>query len=159
MTQLPTPAFNGLYGDLILDHFRNPRNRKPVAGAQVMAQEFNPFCGDKIELQLKLDSEGRVSEVCTQSEGCSIIQSSSSMMSESLKGKLPDEISRLAEQFRQMMRGDTAAEGARGLGELESLAVVREYPVRIKCALLPWTALEGGLQAYSAKIPSTEDRK
>lgn len=151
MTQLPTPAFDGLYGDLILEHFRNPRNRKPVAGAQVEAQEFNPFCGDRIDLQIKLDGDGRVSEVSAQSEGCSIIQSSSSMMSEFLKGKSLDEIDELAERFRQMMQGH--AGDSDNLGDLEAFEVVRQYPVRIKCALLPWTALEEGLEEYRSKAP------
>jgi nitrogen fixation NifU-like protein len=150
MTQLPSPAFDGLYGDLILQHFRNPRNRKPVADAQVEVQEFNPFCGDRVELQIKLDAEGRVCEVSARSEGCSIIQASASMMSDHLNGKSLDEIEDLAERFRQMMRGN-AEDNVDGLGDLAALEVVRQYPVRIKCALLPWTALEEGVQEYRAK--------
>ncbi len=150
MTQLPTPAFDGLYGDLILEHFRNPRNRKPVADAQLEAEEFNPFCGDRVQLQIKLDDENRVCEVSALSEGCSIIQASASMMSDYLNGKSLDEIEDLAERFRQMMRGN-AEDSADSLGDLQAFEVVRQYPVRIKCALLPWTALEEGVQAYRGK--------
>ena len=150
MTQLPSPAFDGLYGDLILQHFRNPRNRRPVEDAQVEVEEFNPFCGDRVQLQIKLDAEGRVCELSALSEGCSIIQASASMMSDYLKGKSLDEIEALAERFRQMMRGNSE-DSADGLGDLEAFEVVRQYPVRIKCALLPWTALEEGVQEYRAK--------
>jgi nitrogen fixation NifU-like protein len=150
MTQLPTPAFDGLYGDLILEHFRNPRNRKPVADAQVEVQELNPFCGDRVELQIKLDADGLVCEVSALAEGCSIIQASASMMSDFLRGKSLDEIEDLAERFRQMMLGNTG-DSADSLGDLEAFEVVRQYPVRIKCALLPWTALEEGVQEYRSK--------
>ena len=147
MTQLPGPAFDGLYGDLILDHFRNPRNRQPVAAVHIEAHEFNPFCGDRVDLQIQLDDEARVLGVCALSEGCSIIQASASMMSDALRGRSLEEIDDLGQRFHSMMRADRESPPD-GFGELDALAVVREYPVRIKCALLPWTALEIGLGGY-----------
>ena len=92
---------------------------------------------------------GAVSGVCALSEGCSIIQASSSMMSEAVIGQSADEMAALASRFDAMMRAKPETPAA-GFGDLDALAVVREYPVRIKCALLPWTALEIGLSDYHA---------
>jgi nitrogen fixation NifU-like protein len=147
MTQLPGPAFDGLYGDLILDHFRNPRNRNPLGITHIEAHELNPFCGDRVDLQIQLAEDGRVREVCALSEGCSIIQASASMMSNALRGRSLEEIDDLGQRFHSMMRAGRESP-PNGFGELDALAVVREYPVRIKCALLPWTALEIGLDGY-----------
>ncbi len=152
MSQIPDVELGGLYGDLILEHYRNPRNRHPVAEPDLEAHEFNPFCGDRVGLKLKLDQQSRVSEINADSEGCSIIQASTSMLSDQLKGKTLEEISGLAETFRSMMGGkDTPPESLAKLGELDALQVVRRYPVRIKCALLPWTALEEAMQEYRTR--------
>ena len=149
MTQLPDPPFQGLYGDLIMEHFRNPRNRDSIAGAQVEAKEFNPFCGDRVELRIRLGEAGRVQQVSAWSEGCSIIQASTSLMSECLSGMSLDEMDDLSERFRRLMQRGENPEG-NDLAGLQALEVVRQYPVRIKCALLPWTALEEGLEGYRA---------
>lgn len=152
MSQFPDVELGGLYGDLILAHYRNPHNRRPVAGPDLEAHEFNPFCGDRVDLQLKLDAQGRVSEVSADSEGCSIIQASASMLSDLLKGKSLAEIAGLAAAFRSMMAGKDMPPGSlEKLGELDALQVVRRYPVRIKCALLPWTALEEAMQEYRGR--------
>ena len=140
MVQLTGPVFDGLYGDLIMDHFRRPRNRAPLAAPTAEAHQFNPFCGDRIDLQLLLNGAGAAIAVSARSEGCSIIQASASMMSEALLGRRPDEIRRLARDFRAMMRAKDAPPP--NLGDLDALTAVRRYPVRIKCALLPWVALE-----------------
>ena len=150
MTQLPDVPLDGLYGDLVMDHYRNPRNRAPIRDADVEAEEFNPFCGDRAILQLKLDSEGRVSEVSAQAEGCSIIQAATSMLCDQLQGRSLEEVSEIGEQYRLAMRNG-AAEDEFDLGDLRALQVVRQYPVRIKCALLPLTALEEGIKAYREK--------
>ena len=152
MSQIPDVELGGLYGDLILEHYRNPHNRCPVAEPDLEAHEFNPFCGDRVDLQLKLDEHSRVSEINADSEGCSIIQASASMLSDLLKGKTLEEIDVLALAFRSMMGGnDMPAESLAKLGELDALQVVRRYPVRIKCALLPWTALEEAMQEYRSR--------
>ncbi|PKB64234.1 MAG: SUF system NifU family Fe-S cluster assembly protein [SAR202 cluster bacterium Io17-Chloro-G2] len=153
MSQIPDVQLGGLYGDLILEHYRNPHNRHPVAGPDLEAQEFNPFCGDRVGLKLKLDQQSRVSEINADSEGCSIIQASTSMLSDLLKGKTLEEIAGLAAAFRSMMAGkDIPPESMTELGELDALQVVRRYPVRIKCALLPWTALEEAMQEYWSRV-------
>lgn len=149
MPQIPDVPLDGLYGDLILEHFRNPRNRTVLGEADIEAEEFNPFCGDRIVLQLKLEDGDWVAQVGVQSEGCSIIQATASLMSEALKGKKLEELDALASVFRDTMRGKTADENPSvDLGPLQSLTVVRKFPVRIKCALLPWVALEEGIKAY-----------
>ena len=160
MPQLPDIPLDGLYGDLVMDHYRNPRNRAPISDADVEAEEFNPFCGDRAILQLKLDGQGKVCAVSARSEGCSIIQAATSMLSGLLQGKSLGEVEELGERFRVSMKSGAGKSGAGengieedadGLGDLLALQVVRRYPVRIKCALLPLTALEEGIKAYRAK--------
>ena len=148
MTQLSGPAFDGLYGQMIMDHYRTPRNRAPLAAPTLTAYELNPFCGDLIDLQLRLDGDGAVDGVFANSEGCSIIQASASMMSEAIKGKTIEEISALSGLFRSFLRSQEEEDGqaVSSLGDLCALGVVRQYPVRIKCALLPWTALEEAIR-------------
>ena len=144
MTQRTGPGFDGLYGQTILDHSRSPRNSTPLATPTLAAYELNPFCGDLIDLQLHLNGQGAVDGVSARSEGCSIIQASASMMSEAVKGMTVEEIADLSARFRSFLRAPV--EGSKPelstLGDLYALGVVRQYPVRIKCALLPWTALE-----------------
>lgn len=149
MPQIPDVPLDGLYGDLILEHFRSPRNSTVLPAADLEAEEFNPFCGDRIVLQLKLDETGRVIQVGAQSEGCSIIQATASLMSEAMKGKKLEELESLAKLFRDTMRSKTDGQDtSEQLGPLQSLTVVRRFPVRIKCALLPWVALEEGIKSY-----------
>ena len=149
MSGVPDVPLDGLYGDRIMDHYRNPRNREQVLDPSLEAEEFNPFCGDRVNLQLRLDDQGKVSLVCTHSEGCSIIQATASMMGEALRGKTLPELEDLSRRFNAMMRGGQAVDGVvEPLGDLGSLQVVRRYPVRIKCALLPWVALEEGIKSY-----------
>ena len=86
MPQPPDVPLDGLYGDLILEHFRSPQNRVILTAADLESEEFNPFCGDRIILQLRFDDGGTVVQVGVQSEGCSIIQATASLMSEAMKG-------------------------------------------------------------------------
>ena len=140
---------DGLYGDLVMDHYRNPRNRSPISDADIEAEEFNLFCGDRATLQLKLDGRGNICGVSAQAEGCSIIQAATSMLCDQLQGKSLDEVAEIGERYRLALRN--GAEGEAELGDLRALQVVRQYPVRIKCALLPLTALEEGIKAYREK--------
>lgn len=153
MTQMSGPAFDGLYGQLIMDHYRTPRNRDPLPASTFSAYELNPFCGDLIDLQLQIDGQGMVDGVYAHSEGCSIIQASASMMSEAVKGKTAKELKDLSGRFRAFLRersGNAAADPPAELGDLGALGVVRQYPVRIKCALLPWAALEEAIRSRPA---------
>ena len=145
MTQQSGPSFDGLYGQMIMDHYRAPRNRAPLPVSTLNAYELNPFCGDLIDLHLHVNSDGAVDAVYAHSEGCSIIQASASMMSEALHGRTPAQIGDLSKSFKAFLRdraSDATPEPPPNLGDLGALGVVRQYPVRIKCALLPWTALE-----------------
>tara|TARA_Y100000310_G_scaffold211649_1_gene212380 strand:+ start:175 stop:633 length:459 start_codon:yes stop_codon:yes gene_type:complete len=150
MPQQPDVPLDGLYGDLVMDHYRHPRNRESLGDADVEAEEFNPFCGDRAILQLKLDSQGKVLGVSANAEGCSIIQAATSMLSGLLQGKSLGEVEALGEKFREAMKNG-AGDDEVDLGDLRALQVVRQYPVRIKCALLPLTALEEGIRAYRKK--------
>ena len=150
MSQQPDVQLDGLYGDLVMDHYRNPRNRAAIDDADVEAEEFNPFCGDRATLQLKLDREGRVCGVSARAEGCSIIQAAASMLCDQLQGRSLDEVAEIGEKYRLAMRNGSAEDDL-DLGDLRALQVVRQYPVRIKCALLPLTALEEGIKAYRMK--------
>ncbi|MEX1271414.1 MAG: SUF system NifU family Fe-S cluster assembly protein [Acidimicrobiia bacterium] len=141
-----------LYREVILDHYRNPRNRAPLDAADAEADGVNPLCGDEIHLELAFDGDV-VSGVSITGQGCSISQSSASMMSEAIKGKSRDEIAALNERFRAMMDLDSDAATVEldsdtpgsVLGDLEALQGVRNYPVRIKCANLSWTTLQEAL--------------
>jgi nitrogen fixation NifU-like protein len=144
-------ALDELYREVILDHYRNPRNRQPLGAPGAHADGHNPLCGDEISLDI-LVVDDTVTEVSIVGRGCSISQSSASMMSEAIKGKTREEISELNARFKAMM--DIDAEGDAGLdpdrpgsvlGDLEALQGVRKFPVRIKCANLAWTTLEEAL--------------
>ena len=149
MTQLPDVPLDGLYGDAIMDHYRHPRCRQPVPNADLVTHDFNPFCGDEVTLQLKLDDSRRVVAVSSHSQGCSIIQASASMLAEAMGGRTLAQLTELSQTFRSLMQGQTLGEEAAGeLGSLEALKAVRQYPVRVKCALLPWAALEQGIRNY-----------
>ncbi|MDF1597715.1 MAG: SUF system NifU family Fe-S cluster assembly protein [Acidimicrobiia bacterium] len=145
-------ALDELYREVILDHYRNPRNRKPIDSPDAHADGHNPLCGDEISLDLSFEND-TVAEVSIVGRGCSISQSSASMMSDAIKGKTRSEIAALTARFKAMM--DIDAEGDAGLdpdrpgatlGDLEALQGVRKFPVRIKCANLAWTTLEEALQ-------------
>ena len=149
MPLVPDVPLGGLYGDTILDHYRSPRHRESVPDADVEAEEYNPFCGDRVTLRLKLDDDGRVVQVGSNSEGCSIIQATASMMAEALQGKNLSELVVLAQLFHDMIRSKSLPDDWEDdLGQLRALTVVRQFPVRIKCALLPWTALEVAIESY-----------
>ena len=140
-----------LYREAILDHRRNPRNRERVRAPDIEGDAINPFCGDEIHLQIALD-DGRVADVGLQGEGCSINLAAGSMLTEAIRGKALDEVDALVGLFRSMMRGDAEAEAVLGSeGDLSNLAGVRDYPVRIKCALLPLSALTQGIECYKGK--------
>jgi nitrogen fixation NifU-like protein len=135
-----------LYRDVIMDHYRYPRHRNPVEAPDITAEGYNPLCGDEISLQLKLKN-GCIEKVGVQVRGCSISQASGSMMAEQLVGKTPAEAEMLINAFHRMMHGEDIEGVGEELGEdIEALSGVRKFPVRIKCALLPWTTLEEGIK-------------
>ena len=140
-------SLEDLYREVILDHYRSPRNKGHLENPDSVAQGVNPLCGDEITIELKFDGD-TVSAVAVDGQGCSISQSSASMMTEAIKGKTREEIESLTRKFRDMMSLDGEVDigldperpGA-VLGDLEALQGVRKYPVRIKCASLGWNVL------------------
>ena len=152
------PGLEDLYREIILDHYRNPRNRGelPVPPAH-RAEGFNPLCGDEVQVYLDVE-DGTVSDVRVSGQGCSISQSSASMMSQAVKGKSVDDARQLVRAFKAMMSiheheldGDDEDGDGDGslrevkLGDLEALRGVVKFPVRIKCATLAWNTLQQGL--------------
>lgn len=137
-----------LYRDPILDHCRHPRNNDRLESPDVSGRAVNPFCGDEVDFQIVLES-GRVAHVGIQGVGCAINQASASMLSVALAGKSPEEIQTLSDLFKDLMSGrDHSEEELNLLGELRSLSGIQSFPVRIKCTLLAWSALEEGMDGY-----------
>ncbi len=145
-----------LYREIILDHYRSPRNRGELPTPPARRVEgFNPLCGDEVVLYVDIDHSGRVSDIKVDGQGCSISQSSASMMTTAVKGRTEAEARELIRAFKAMMsiheRGLDGGDGADGelaasapaldLGELEALRGVVKFPVRIKCATLSWNTL------------------
>ena len=134
-----------VYQELLLDHYRRPRNRGDLPNATVTVERRNPLCGDTLTLQLELEGD-RVSEVRFTGQGCSISQASASMMTQLIRGKTLVEASALRDRFRAMILGDVEAASDKSLGDLRALAGVARLPVRVKCALLGFSALEEAVQ-------------
>jgi nitrogen fixation NifU-like protein len=140
------PGLEDLYREIILDHYRTPRNRGELPPPAAHAVGHNPLCGDEIEVYLDV-VDGIVSDIKVSGQGCSISQSSASMMSQAVKGKSIDEVRALVHKFKSMMSIHEADESDDGnvaevkLGDLEALQGVVKFPVRIKCAVLAWNTL------------------
>ncbi|HYT71253.1 MAG TPA: SUF system NifU family Fe-S cluster assembly protein [Gemmatimonadales bacterium] len=144
-TSPPEPRLSALYQELILDHYRRPRNKGTLEKATHAVSLNNPLCGDEIDLQLCVDGDA-IRDVRFIGRGCSISQASASIMTQLLKDKSIPQALALAERMGAMMRGDETAARDKSLGELRALAGVAKFPVRIKCALLPWNALTDALK-------------
>ncbi|GMR11844.1 MAG: iron-sulfur cluster assembly scaffold protein SufU [Gemmatimonadota bacterium] len=139
------PTLNSLYQQLILEHYRKPRNRAELPEHTVEVQMHNPVCGDEIRLQLRLDGD-RIAEAKFIGQGCSISQAAVSMMTVKLEGATLAEADDLVNRFVDLMHGDEAAARDRSLGDLRALQGVSRFPVRIKCALLGFDALQEALK-------------
>lgn len=133
-----------LYQEMILDHYRRPRNKGKLENPDATAEMRNPLCGDEIELQVNFSGDA-VGELRFSGKGCSISLASASMMTQVVEGKTAAEVDAIRRRFRELMLGDlTAANDAR-LGALRALSGVSRFPARVKCALLAWNALESVL--------------
>jgi nitrogen fixation NifU-like protein len=155
------PGLEDLYREIILDHYRNPRNRGELETPPAHRVEgFNPLCGDEIVVYVNVDDDGRIDDIKIGGQGCSISQSSASMMSAAVKGKTVEEARSLTRAFKALMtihesRLDGGGDGSGTdtptpdpevkLGDLEALQGVVKFPVRIKCATLSWNTLTQGL--------------
>ena len=132
---------DGVYQELILRHYRSPAHRGEMDAPDAVVMMRNPTCGDDIVLQLRV-REGRIEDVRFKGQGCAISQASASMMSSLIAGKTFAEAEPLLARFREMIHGDAEAARDRTLGDLRALSGVARLPRRVKCAMLPWDALE-----------------
>jgi nitrogen fixation NifU-like protein len=135
-----------LYQEVILDHNKRPRNFGRLEPSDRQAEGHNPLCGDRLTVYLRLEDDS-VAEIRFDGLGCAISKASASLMSESVKGKSRQEIERLFEEFHQLMTGDPSVRGkaSAALGKLAVFEGVREFPIRVKCATLPWHTLKAAL--------------
>ena len=159
------PGLEDLYREIILDHYRNPRNKGELATPPAHRTDgMNPLCGDEIAVYLVVDGPGDdaiVQDIKIGGQGCSISQSSASMMSAAVKGKTVAEGKRVVRAFKAMMSipdanadGVSAADTPVKLGDLEALQGVEKFPVRIKCATLAWNTMAQGFDEIAAGEPS-----
>jgi nitrogen fixation NifU-like protein len=146
-----------LYQQVILDHNKKPRNFRKLETANHSAEGFNPLCGDHLTVYLNLE-EDAVKEISFEGSGCAISKAAASMMTQALKGKSKQEAESLFKEFHGMVAGDSVIseedDGSEGLGNLRVFSGVREFPVRVKCATLPWHTMHAALNNQA--ITSTE---
>jgi nitrogen fixation NifU-like protein len=145
-------ALDDIYKETILDHYKHPRNKHELPEAERSCTRNNPLCGDEITVLVHLEGD-RIAAVAFQGAGCSISQSSASMMTEAVGGSSVGEALSLAEQFRAMMAGELEPDEDR-LGDLVALKGVVKYPIRIKCAVLAWDVLQEALDGAGSATGS-----
>jgi nitrogen fixation NifU-like protein len=145
-------GLDDLYQELILDHYKNRRNRGTLDAPSAAVDHNNPLCGDEIHLEILLD-DGRLADIRHTGNGCSISQASASMMSEVVKGRSTDDALGLVEHFRSVMHGDEEPDEDR-LGDAIALGGVAKFPARVKCALLSWLALKDAIDTVEGRRPA-----
>lgn len=145
-----TDELRDLYQEVILDHSKRPRNFRELPEASHHAEGFNPLCGDKATVYLSV-ADGMVRDVSFKGAGCSISTASASMMTEALKGKTLAEAESLFDRFHDLITSDPSAAAAKGekLGKLAAFSGVCEFPVRVKCATLPWHTFRAALRGLA----------
>lgn len=139
-----------LYRDILMDHYKYPRGKKKIENPDIVNSGQNPLCGDSIELTAKLDG-GRIAEIGVETVGCAICTASASMLTEIVKGMTISEVEQLASLVTKMLTGDDEQKDF-DLGDLEALAGVKKFPVRVKCALLAWITLIEGIRAHQQGV-------
>jgi len=140
-----------LYRDVIVDHNRNPRNFREMPEADRRADGYNPLCGDRLTVFVKLDGD-RISDVSFRGTGCAISVASASLLTESVKGKTVPEAEKLFGSMHDLLTRDDAAVDVASLGKLGALSGVREFPARVKCASLCWHTLEAALHQQDEPV-------
>ncbi|KIY23285.1 MULTISPECIES: Fe-S cluster assembly sulfur transfer protein SufU [Mesobacillus] len=136
---------DNLYRQVIMDHYKNPRNKGVLEEGSLTVNMNNPTCGDRIQLTMKVE-EGKIADAKFEGEGCSISMSSASMMTQAVKGRSIEEALKLSTVFSDIMQGKEYEEEDLDLGDIEALQGVAKFPARIKCATLAWKAMEQGLK-------------
>ncbi len=146
-----------LYREVILDHFKNPTHHGELPAAQVKVDGANPLCGDELTFHLAMD-DGRITQIRFHGKGGAISQAAASMLVQQLEGKSIQETQRLVETMKALMQGQQPDDSI-DVGDLEALAGVRKFPVRIKCAALSWNIVEQGLKEYRTKSTADSTQK
>ncbi len=142
-----------LYQDVVLRHGRNPEHKRRLDPYDASARGDNPMCGDRVEVRLRYDAEGRVAEAAFEGRGCAISVASADMMAGAAAGRTPEELRETALVFDAMLRTGDCPEC---LGALRALSGVHEYPSRVRCATLPWDALLAALDGMAAGAETGE---
>jgi len=147
------PDLRGLYQEVILDHSKKPRNYRVLEDADYHAEGYNPLCGDRVTIYIKLENN-RISDLSFQGSGCAISTSSASLLTETLKGKTLAEADALFEKFHALVTGETNGNLAEdpSLGKLAVFSGVSEFPVRVKCATLSWHTLRSALKGEEKTV-------
>lgn len=145
-------SLNDLYQETIIDHSKRPRNKGALERPTHSAEGYNPLCGDRVTVQLKIEN-GRVAAVGFQGVGCAISTASASLMTDAIKGKTAEEAERTFEKFHSLLTEERPPTG--DLGKLAVFSGVREYPMRVKCATLAWHTLRAALRGEHQPV-STE---
>jgi nitrogen fixation NifU-like protein len=140
-----------LYQEIILDHYRRPRNKGKADPSDISAHDSNPLCGDEIDVTAKLVND-KIAEVKFDGKGCAICTASASIMTQKLIGKTLPEATLFIDSFLNMMRGETPF-GGKEMGDLKALEGVLKFPVRVKCATLAWNTAQQGIRESGAKNP------
>jgi nitrogen fixation NifU-like protein len=146
-------ALDDIYKEVILDHYKNPRNKRELPGAELTSSKNNPLCGDDITVFVHGEGD-TLADVAFQGQGCSISQSSASMMTEAVKGRSAEDARALAKDFRDMMSGEHEPDEDE-FGDLVALKGVVKYPIRIKCAVLAWDVLQEALEQGAGQAAGT----
>jgi nitrogen fixation protein NifU and related proteins len=141
-------ALDEIYKEVILDHYKNPRNKREMPDAELTCSKNNPLCGDEITVFVHAE-DGKVLDVSFVGQGCSISQSSASMMTEAVSGKTVEEVDQLSASVRGMLSGEVEPDED-AFGELVALKGVVKYPIRVKCAVLAWDVLQEALAGEGA---------
>jgi nitrogen fixation protein NifU and related proteins len=139
-------SLSELYQNVILEHNRSPRNYRAMTDANREAQGHNPLCGDQVTVRLRVE-DGRVQDAAFQGSGCAISRASASLMTAAIKGRTPEEAAALFQQFHRLVTGDPEAGNPETLGKLVVFSGVSAYPIRVKCASLPWHAMKAALDS------------
>lgn len=137
-----------MYREIILDHYKAPRGKKPIDKVDISSNGHNPSCGDDIILKVDV-ADNTVKDIHVDCKGCAISVASGSMLAEYIKGKPIEEVKKIAEAVRLMLKGEDI-DMPEDIGDIDSLQGVKKFPVRIKCALLAWMTLIEGLKSYEA---------
>jgi nitrogen fixation NifU-like protein len=152
MQEMHPAQLDDLYQEVILDHYRNPRNSGEIPNPHLSSRGFNPFCGDEVVLALNLDADEKVESVAFHGQGCSISQASASILTVLVKNKSLAEAEALSQLLRELLCGKELSDDELDLiGDMEALQGVRQFPIRVKCALLPWATLDDGIADYRNK--------